>query len=406
LTLLIYSIQQLPSKDIDMNLKTPLPLLGGITAERFIKEYWQKKPLLIRQAIPGFECPVSADELAGLALEEEIESRMVSKNGKSGHWEPKNGPFTEEDFASMPKSNWTFLIQQLDAWVPEINELRQQFNFIPNWRFDDVMASYSVDGGSVGPHYDQYDVFIIQAEGKRLWRIGQQCDENSPQLEGTPLRILSEFHESESWVLEAGDMLYIPPNIAHYGIAQGESINLSIGYKAPTHTQILSHFTDYLLEHVNPYSIYEDADLKPQDHPNEITDTVFSKLNQVLNQHTQNPENLKRWFGEFNTSPKNESCIQALESSFTKEDLEDLISQNVIICRNEGSRFAYTKSGQSILFFVDGQSFELHENNLNFVQTLCDTRGLSIKQLLAGSNDSTIKQLVQDLLQNGNLYHD
>ena len=194
-----------------MTTSATLDVLGGISAEHFLKEYWQKKPLLIRQAFPGFLCPVSPDELAGLALEESVESRLIQEQQGEAHWVLENGPFEESRFGQLPATHWTLLIQQLDAWHEEINALKQHFSFIPNWRIDDIMASYAPQGGSVGPHYDQYDVFLLQAHGHRHWQIGQMCDEHSPQLEGTPLRILKAFEAQADWVLAPGDMLYLPP---------------------------------------------------------------------------------------------------------------------------------------------------------------------------------------------------
>jgi len=393
-----------------MTQKTHLTLLGGISPEEFINDYWQKKPLLIRQAFPGFQCPVSADELAGLAMEEEVESRIVREQGESGPWEPQNGPFDESDFAKLPKTHWTLLIQQLDAWEPELNELKQQFNFIPNWRFDDIMASYAPEGGSVGPHYDQYDVFLLQAEGKRHWRTGQMCDEHSPQEEGTPLRILKDFEASGDWILEPGDMLYLPPNIAHYGIGlgkeegRGDCITLSVGYKAPTQTQILSHFTDYLLEQVNPHSIYEDPDLTLPVHQGEISNAALTKVKNMLDQFSQNPEHLERWFGEFSTELKNEHCIEPMEGTLTEEDLGRLIADDVYISANEGSRFAYSKNDKDLLLFVDGQSIEMQHQALHFVQLICEMKATPITQLLTASNDVQCGQVILSLLNSGSLY--
>lgn len=270
----------------------PMTLLGNISAEQFLREYWQKKPLLIRQAIPNYASPVSPDELAGLAMEEGIESRIIIEHGKNAPWELQQGPFEEEQFNSLPATNWTLLIQQLDAWCPEINELKKQFQFIPNWRIDDVMASYAPEGGSVGPHFDHYDVFLLQAYGKRHWRIGQTCDETSPRLSNTPLSILKEFNETEDWVLEPGDMLYLPPKLAHFGIAENDCITLSVGFRAPTQEQMISHFSDFLLDRMSDQNFYEDPDLTLQNHCGEISDQVVSKVLQTLSEQLNNKDNL------------------------------------------------------------------------------------------------------------------
>ena len=166
----------------------------------------RKKPLLIRQAIPDFSAPISADELAGLSLEEEVESRLILEQGETP-WELRHGPFTEEAFRLLPESHWTLLVQAVDHWVPEVHELLEYFRFLPSWRLEDIMISYATDGGNVGPHYDQFDVFLIQAEGKRRWQIGPVYDDQTPMVENTPLHILSGFDVLEDYVLEPGDLL-------------------------------------------------------------------------------------------------------------------------------------------------------------------------------------------------------
>ena len=198
----------------------PSPL-GDMAAEDFLRDYWQKKPLLIRQAFPDYENPLSPDELAGLALEEEVESRIVLTQGKSP-WELRRGPFAEDDFKTLPERDWTLLVQAVDQFVPDIADLISAFSFLPSWRVDDVMVSYAAPGGSVGPHFDNYDVFLLQTHGRRRWKIGQTCSPASPLLEHPDLRILENFEQQQEWVLEPGDMLYIPPGVAHYGIAEDD----------------------------------------------------------------------------------------------------------------------------------------------------------------------------------------
>ncbi|WP_279293382.1 cupin domain-containing protein, partial [Pseudomonas aeruginosa] len=155
-----------------MNADTPLQLLGGLTAAEFLRDYWQRKPLLVRQAIPDFESPLSADELAGLSLEESVESRIVLEHGKTP-WEMRRGPFQEEDYQHLPEQDWTLLVQAVDQFVPEVAQLLEQFRFLPSWRIDDVMISYAAPGGGVGPHFDNYDVFLLQGHGRRRWKVGQ-----------------------------------------------------------------------------------------------------------------------------------------------------------------------------------------------------------------------------------------
>ena len=249
-----------------MNPDIPLQLLGGITAREFLRDYWQKKPLLIRQAIPDFESPIDADELAGLALEEEVESRLVIEHGERP-WELRRGPFAEDAFGALPEREWTLLVQAVDQFVPEVAELLEQFRFLPSWRIDDVMISFAAPGGSVGPHFDNYDVFLLQAQGKRNWKIGQMCNSESPLLQHADLRILAEFEESAEWVLEPGDMLYLPPRLAHFGIAEDDCMTYSVGFRAPSAAEVLTHFTDFLAQYLTDEERYTDADAQPVSDP-------------------------------------------------------------------------------------------------------------------------------------------
>ena len=213
--------------------RPPLTHLGNISIDTFLAEYWQKKPLLVRQAIPAFISPISADELAGLSLDEDVVARLVVEDPTANEWQVEHGPINEERYGELPETHWTLLVQHADALDPQVNDVLQAFRFIPNWRLDDIMISYAPDKGGVGPHFDYYDVFLLQAGGRRRWRIGQACDSQSPLVPNQPMKILQEFETQEDYVLEPGDMLYIPAKLAHWGEAVGESITYSIGFRAP-----------------------------------------------------------------------------------------------------------------------------------------------------------------------------
>lgn len=210
-----------------------------MSADDFLADYWQQQPLLIRGALPDYQSPLSADELAGLATEAEVESRIVVERDGASPWELRQGPFTEATFGALPDSHWTLLVQALDLWLPEVRTLLQHFSFLPPWRLDDVMASYAPRGGSVGPHFDQYDVFLLQVEGERRWQLGGACDAHTPLLEGTDLRIVENFVATEDWLLAPGDMLYLPPRVAHWGVAQSDCLTFSIGFRSPLLTDML-----------------------------------------------------------------------------------------------------------------------------------------------------------------------
>ena len=386
------------------NSTSPLTLLGGISPEQFLSEYWQKKPLLIRQAIPNFACPVSPDELAGLALEPEVESRLIIEHGSTSQWELRTGPFEDDAFSSLPETHWTLLIQQLDAWVPEINALKSHFNFIPNWRIDDVMASYAPKGGSVGPHFDYYDVFLLQAQGHRRWQLGQQCDEHSPTLEGTPLSILQQFEGTEDWLLQPGDMLYLPPQLAHYGIAQDECITLSIGFRAPTHAQLLDDFSHHILEQDLGSTFYQDADLVAQPCPGEISTQARQKIDAILDQHLNDPLSRARWLVEYSSTLKSTDYLGEAQPEFQAEDLLAILKQGQPIYQNEGSRFVYCNAEGTVLLGVDGTLHEMDGSTLTFVQYLCSNQLIDTNEIQPINDNPAIFDLILKLIRGGSLY--
>ena len=198
-----------------------------VTTEQFLAEYWQQQPLLCPQALPHFQSPITAEELAGLAMEASIDSRMVWQD--AGVWHQQDGPFEERAFQG--EAPWTLLVQGVDRCHPGVSVLRNALPPLPRWRFDDVMVSFATDQAGVGPHFDRYDVFLLQGAGRREWRIGPHCDEATPQLQENGLSLISPFEPLQTYVLEPGDVLYIPPGVAHWGVALGEAITYSLGLR-------------------------------------------------------------------------------------------------------------------------------------------------------------------------------
>jgi 50S ribosomal protein L16 3-hydroxylase len=223
---------------------------ANFSAESFLREYWQRKPLLIKGALPAFTDPLSPEELAGLACEDGVESRLVFTRG--GKYRMTQSPFQESDFTSLPRKNWTLLVQAVDHYVPQVKALLQCVNFLPSWRVDDVMISYAAPGGGVGPHFDYYDVFLVQGQGRRTWRLGQRCNVDDTLLTASGLKLLREFHTSAEYSLEPGDVLYVPPGLAHWGIAENDSLCYSLGFRAPAVSDMLLDFTDQLADTLPP----------------------------------------------------------------------------------------------------------------------------------------------------------
>jgi 50S ribosomal protein L16 3-hydroxylase len=378
---------------------------SGISLEVFLNEYWQKKPLLIRQAFPAFECPIDADELAGLACEEHVESRIVMESDQGRPWQCHLGPFDESDFTKLPPTHWTLLIQGLNNWLPDISDLLNQFRFIPNWHLDDIMASYASDQGSVGPHYDFYDVFLLQAEGNRRWKIGDLCNADTPRLQGTDLRILKRFETLEEWVLEPGDMLYLPPQIAHYGVAEGECITFSIGFRTPTDTELLSSFADYLCEHP-PLEKHMPAAHVPQPgNPGELSQASLNDARQALFALLNDETRLANWFGTYATQLKQDDN-DALDEQFdySEDELEEALSKEDFIRWNEGSRFVYYRHHDHISLFVDGTQYSLPLTAKDWAVAICASSVLETTSLLPFIELAPVREIMTILLNNQQLY--
>lgn len=392
-----------------MNLpaNTPINILGNISKEQFLEEYWQKKPLLIRQAYPNFEPLIPADELAGMSLEEEIESRIIMENGPDSPWQLMSGPFEEETFGSLPEDKWTLLIQGVDQWVPEAADLLQDFNFIPNWRIDDLMISFATDGGSVGPHYDQYDVFLLQAEGQREWRIGQMCSEQDDFLKETKLRILSQFEETERWILEPGDMLYLPPRLAHYGISQGNCQTYSIGFRAPSQSELMHSLVDQIDASSNEDQRYGDPELALQEHSGEISEAALQQVREFMTRALADPILLSDTIGKLMTEPKydqeHSDEDQKNKESYQISDLKyDL--QAIDIQRELHSRFAFNSSQGKHSFYAGGKVYPIEESSLELAQYLTKQRQYSGKELQTFSVNKNNEKLLLNLWQDGHLF--
>lgn len=301
--------------------------INGLDISRFLGEYWQLKPLLISQGLPDFDCPVSGDDLAGLACEETVESRLILQQAED--WQLRQGPFQSEDFSTLPASGWTLLVQSVDHWIPEVAELLAHFDFLPSWRIDDIMISYATDGGGVGPHFDNYDVFLLQGSGRREWRLGQHCNDDSELRPTSDLRLLSEFQEHSRRVLEAGDILYVPPGTAHWGTALGDDcITLSVGFRAPSSADILSRWADEVIGQLSASERYRDLPTTLAQ-GNWLSDAHIAALRDLL-QAKLDDNSLIKSFGELVTemadpqahgdsdeSPDDSAVYRALDARLT-----------------------------------------------------------------------------------------
>lgn len=341
-----------------MTSNTPLQRLGGLTAAEFLRDVWQQKPLLIRGAFPDFQCPLDPDELAGLACEEGVESRLVEERGAQGPWQIHHGPFDEATFARLPERDWTLLVQAVDHYVPDVADLLEAFDFLPRWRLDDIMISYAPPGGSVGPHVDQYDVFLLQGSGQRRWQLGGEVADDAPILHGIDLRILENFEVTpgDDWILEPGDMLYLPPAWAHHGISQSDDcLTLSVGFRAPSADEAITSFADYLGEQLPASKRYADAGMVPPEDPAELDDAAVARMRHLILDTLDDPAQLAQWFGRVMTQPKYADPLIPAETTTDVDELVSALREGEELVRRPGSRFAWRAlDDDRATLFADG----------------------------------------------------
>ncbi len=380
-----------------MHLHFPSPLSPAV----FLQQYWQKKPLLMRDAIQNPDFFLGPEELAGLACEDEIESRLVTQNDQN-QWALQHGPFNEETFAQLPDKNWTILVQDVDKYFPEIARLLGEFHFIPSWRFDDIMISYAVPGGSVGPHIDTYDVFLIQARGCREWQIDTRVNHQA-LLPDLPVRILAEFDAEHRWLLKPGDILYLPPGVAHWGIAQDDCMTWSVGLRAPSQQEMLDSFAQYLLERMPATTHYQDPPLQPQHSPAQIGSEVFQQVGKQFNAWLCDEELQKRWFGCFCTELKPHLQIEAPTCEWNEEKLRRILRQDTQLSRHPFARLAWSQSATRAYLFACGNDYPLPLEAVDFLPLLCDAEKIAAKNLRPWLDRPYCLNLLLQLFNNGYL---
>ncbi len=332
----------------------------GLTQQQFLTQYWQKKPLLIRQAWEKIDAVLNAEELAGLACEQDIESRLIQEFGENGPWQVKHGPFTEADFTSLPETHWTLLVQDVDKHVPELNDIMAKFNFIPDWRRDDLMVSYAPEGGSVGPHTDGYDVFLLQAQGTRRWQISQEPLSEAEFIDGLDLKILNTFEADDEWELQPGDMLYLPPHFAHHGVALNDCITFSIGFRAPTQLELLDAFMHSLMEREAGQLRYRDPGLQVCDDDKYIDIAALRRFKQSLVNCIEHADDvLMDAVGRLltETKPSLELLADELMSESEGFSLSELFAQGEQLQRNSYIRVAWSEDDDNIQLFAAGETF-------------------------------------------------
>lgn len=374
-------------------MKAPL---GNLETGEFLRNFWQKKPLLIRQAFPAFEPELDIDDIAGLACDELAEARLVSGSYPEHDWQLAYGPFDEKTLRRLPDENWTLLVQDVEKHYPPLQDLVDHFDFLPRWRVDDLMVSIAAPGGSVGPHTDQYDVFLLQVEGRRRWQIAGDYD--AKLRSGTELNVLESFEAEQEWVLEPGDMLYLPPGMAHHGVALDRCMTWSIGMRAPSSADLLQALGEWLADQHSEGRRYTDPDLKQPASHTELDESSIKRFSVLASDAVNNNEGFSKFLGAFLSRYRLAHEPIGPEKMLTPEALLAALDEGAVLRHNPWTRMLWNKSPGGALLFAAGDSYACPAE---FASAVCDRQELAVNGIeLANAAPG----LLCDLVNGGHLY--
>ena len=375
--------------------------LNNFDTEKFLRNNWQKRPLLIRQGLDNTEAFISFDELAGLACEPEMESRLVSYQQQQ--WYLRHGPFSKSDFSQLPNSHWTLLVQAVDHVSPAIFELMDSFRFIPNWRLDDIMVSYACKGGGVGPHFDNYDVFRVQTSGQREWQLGPRCDESNPLIDHPDLLLLDNFECQQRFVLNPGDILYIPPRYSHWGIAKDNNcITCSVGFRAPALADIIVEYAEHLGQGLTSQQRFQDQRRQLQDNPGEISHHVIDQLRSLIVKTVDDQNALESWFGKYMTQAKYEHDTDEIIE--TEQGMTEKLLAGHPVFRDPSTRLAYIAGYEQTQFFCNGLCWQLDSRYVALAKLLGGQTVFSAEDFTEWLGLSHSRKLLIAMFEKGQLY--
>ena len=373
-----------------------LDVLGGITAEQFLSEYWQKKPLLVRNAIPEIEGILEPNDVMELALEEEITARLIKQKDKDpNQWTVKSSPLIKGDFQKMPKL-WTLLVQAVDHFSFDMAELWNKFPFIPQWRRDDIMVSYAPKGGSVGKHFDFYDVFLVQGHGHRRWQLGQMCDASTEFVAGQPLKLLPEIDVHFDEVLAPGDLLYVPPGLAHYGVAEDDCLTYSFGFRMPNVADMVDSLSDSMAENELLSQPVIDIQRDQATQIGEINTTELSYLREQLMSQLQNPNVLNDALMCLISRPAYPNNIPENDEIGTG-DLEEALDQGYLLKLEPASRLLYSELDGVIHFWANGERLNISDAFNSMLQLIANGQTIPLNNDMY---DADILEDIAELLNN------
>jgi 50S ribosomal protein L16 3-hydroxylase len=353
-------------------MKKKSMLLGGLSINEFLRDYWQKKPLLIRQAIPDFTGLLTPQQLTGLACNTDAQARLVEH--KRGKWHLHHGPFDAADFSALGKTQWSVLVQGVNHTLPQAADLLKRFSFIPHSRLDDLMVSYAPKGGGVGPHFDSYDVFLLQGSGHRRWQISAQQDRTL--IADAPLRILQNFTPEQEWILNPGDMLYLPPHWAHNGIAEDECMTYSIGFRTPSYQELGEQFLVYLQDNLCIDGMYSDPHLKAQTHPSEISTPMLVQVADAIKKIKWKKTDIAKFLGCYLSEPKPHIFFDQPEKPWTLKRFQQSVATKGISLDLKTQMLCH---GDDI--FINGVVTQVDPVTYPILRSLADSRQLQAYNL-------------------------
>ena len=370
----------------------------GMSPARFLRDYWQKRPVLIRHAFPDFQPPLQPDDLAGLACEEGALARLIVHDEKRDRWHVNSGPLGEADFTGTPNRNWTLLVQDVDKWDADVAALLEPFAFLPSWRVDDVMVSYAEDGGGVGAHVDQYDVFLLQGLGQRHWAISDDPAAPKAFRPDVELKQLVEFTPTHEWLLEPGDMLYLPPGVPHDGVAfAGPCMTFSVGMRAPSQAELTGDLADHIAERLPDDLRYTDPDLQPVTHVGEIDRATVGRLRRALPfAAALGDAMLVDWFGRFITRYRNAQVAAPSGKPLSAAALARKLTPGVQLLRHPWTRLAWSRDRATCTLYANGEAYPATPA---LAQALCAQRVLP----LDNPPDDVDRALLLALVNDGHL---
>ena len=370
--------------------------LNQMSQNEFLTKYWQKKPVVIRQGFKNFVDPIEPDEFAGIAMEESVQSRLVYK--KDGQWQAEFGPF--ESYDHLGERDWSLVIQALDNFSEEAAELIEPFRFIPHWRLDDLMTSFATVGGGVGPHIDNYDVFICQGSGKRHWRVGDK-GQHSEVIPHEALLHVEPFEAIIDVELESGDILYIPPGFPHEGVALEPSMSFSVGFRANSAISLLSGFADHLIDNELGTQLLEDPDRQAITHSGEITHQDYQSVKAQLQNLLDDDKTFKNFVGNYLTNAKHELDLMPSEEPFSADEVSELLTIHAIKRLGGLRAFYFEDTIEEGICYINGEQVNFAKEIATAVKLLCNQVFISPEQLSQWSDNKDFVALMVSLLDQG-----